>query len=60
MKLVVDMLGGDLGIAATYSGLEAFIASHPDVEIYAVGTSNVLNDLKGVHIVDANQNVKMK
>ncbi|MCQ2796626.1 MAG: phosphate acyltransferase PlsX [Bacilli bacterium] len=59
MKIVVDMLGGDLGIAATYSGLEAFIASHPDVEIYAVGTANVLNSLKNVKVIDANQNVKM-
>ena len=59
MKIVVDMLGGDLGIAATYSGLEAFIASHPDVEVYAVGTANVLNNLKGIKVIDANQNVKM-
>lgn len=59
MKIVVDMLGGDLGIAATYSGLEAFMASHPDVEIYAVGTASVLNNLKNVKVIDANQNVKM-
>ena len=59
MKIVVDMLGGDLGIATTYSGLEDFMSSHPDVEIYAVGPTSVLNGLKNVHVIDANQNVKM-
>lgn len=59
MKIVVDMLGGDLGIASTYSGLEAFITSHPDTIIYAVGPVNVLSKLKGVKVIDANQNVKM-
>lgn len=59
MKIVVDMLGGDLGIAATYSGLEMFMKEHKDVQIFAVGTKNILEGLDKVKIVDANQIVKM-
>lgn len=60
MKIVVDMLGGDLGIAATYEGLSSFINEHKDVEIIAVGTKNILEPLKDkITIVDANQVIKM-
>jgi len=59
MKFVIDMLGGDLGIAATYEGLSLFMADHKDVEIIAVGTKNILDNLKNVKVVDANQVVKM-
>lgn len=59
MKFVVDMLGGDLGIAATYEGLSLFMDKHKDVEIIAVGTKNILDGLKNVKVVDANQVVKM-
>lgn len=60
MKIVVDMLGGDFGIAATKEGLKAFIAEYPDVTIYAVGDIDQLTDLKDrVNIIDAKKAIKM-
>lgn len=59
MKIVVDMLGGDLGIASTYNGLEKFLKRHNDVEVFAVGTKNILDNLPNVKVIDANQVVKM-
>ncbi|MCQ2792460.1 MAG: phosphate acyltransferase PlsX [Bacilli bacterium] len=59
MKIVVDMLGGDLGIAATYEGLKSFVSKHPDVEVFAVGPSGVLNGLPNIKIIEANKFVKM-
>lgn len=60
MKIVVDMLGGDLGIAASYEGLRTFLSEHQDVEIIAVGTESVLAPLKDkIKIVDANQVMQM-
>jgi len=53
------MLGGDLGIASTYEGLSLFMDKHKDVEVIAVGTKNILENLKNVKVVDANQVVKM-
>ena len=60
MKIVVDMLGGDLGIAATYDGLLKFIDKHKDVEIIAVGTESVLSPIKNkVKIINANKAINM-
>jgi len=60
MKIVVDMLGGDLGIASTYQAVESFVDAHRDVEVICVGSKNILEGLGNkVKIVDANQVVKM-
>ncbi len=59
MKIVVDMLGGDLGIGATYDGLNMFLKEHNDVEVFAVGTKSILDGLDNVKVIDANQVVKM-
>lgn len=60
MKIVVDLLGGDLGINATKEGLKSFINEYRDVTIYAVGNSELLDDLKDkVHIIDAKKTIKM-
>ncbi len=59
MKIVVDMLGGDLGISATKIGLEEFISHHKDVEIFAVGNEDILNSVKGIKVINATSNVKM-
>ncbi|MCQ2753172.1 MAG: phosphate acyltransferase PlsX [Bacilli bacterium] len=61
MKIVVDLLGGDLGVAATYEGLNAFLKAHSDVNVIAVGPKNILAPLenKNVKIIDANQVMPM-
>ena len=37
IKIVIDMMGGDLGSAAAVEGVLAFLKDHRDVEVTAVG-----------------------
>lgn len=54
MKIVVDMMGSDLGSSATCQGVELFIKNHPDVELICVGKEAELSSLIGkVKIVNA-------
>ncbi len=53
MKLVIDMMGSDLGAKMAKEGVELFLKNHQDVEIYAVGKKEELTDLKGVNLVEA-------
>ncbi|HMM01234.1 MAG TPA: phosphate acyltransferase PlsX [Bacilli bacterium] len=54
MKIVVDMMGSDLGSSATCQGVELFIKSHPDVELICVGKETELSSLIGkVKIINA-------
>lgn len=51
MKLVIDMMGGDLGNKSTIPAVKKFLSEHDDVEIFAVGDSNVgesFNNVKNV------------
>ena len=45
MKLVIDLMGSDLGPDATSEGLLIFHDHHPDVKLVAVGQKEVLDKL---------------
>lgn len=48
IKIVVDMMGGDLGSVETKKAVTEFLSMHDDVEIYAVGDIEELKDLNNV------------
>lgn len=58
-KIVVDMMGSDLGLEATKPGIELFHAKHPDVELILVGKEEELKDIPYAKIVNANDVVPM-
>ena len=61
IKIVVDMMGGDLGSAATVEGVLAFLKDHQDVEITAVGKIEELSLLEGkATLVDARDVLPME
>ncbi|MFA5421836.1 MAG: phosphate acyltransferase PlsX [Bacilli bacterium] len=61
IKIVVDMMGGDLGSRATVEGAIAFLKDHPDVELTAVGKIEELKLLEGVAtLVDARDVLPMQ
>lgn len=47
-KIVVDMMGGDLGSVETVKAVQEFAKCHDDVEIYAVGDAEELKELNCV------------
>ena len=61
MKIVIDMMGGDIGVKATIPALIKFKKDYPDVEIIAVGR---VEDLKAVEkyatIIDARDIVNVE
>ena len=61
IKIVVDMMGGDLGSAATVEGVLAFLKDHQDVEITAVGKLEELSLLKDkAKLIDARDILPME
>ena len=61
IKIIVDMMGGDLGSKATVEGVLAFLKDHDDVQITAVGRSEELALLVGhAEIVDARDILPMQ
>ena len=52
-KIVVDMMGSDLGSIATKEGVSLFHAKHPDVELILVGKEAELKDIEFAKIVNA-------
>jgi len=58
-KIVVDMMGSDLGLEATKPGVELFHAKHPDVELILVGKEDELKDIPYAKIVNATDVVPM-
>ena len=58
-KIVVDMMGSDLGSVATKEGVSLFHAKHPDVELILVGKEAELKDLEFAKIVNAEDVVEM-
>lgn len=63
MKMVIDTMGSDNGTKATVPGIIAFLDKHKDVEIYAVGKKEELEELAkfdNVKIVDARDVVPME
>ena len=59
-KLVIDMMGSDLGSSATKDGVRRFKAAHPDCELILVGRKEELSDLSDCEIIDAPDVVKME
>lgn len=54
VKLVVDMMGGDNGYPMTIEATNKFLSEHDDVEVFAVGNPENLQDLKGnFHILES-------
>ena len=58
-KIVVDMMGSDLGSVATKEGVSLFHAKHPDVELILVGKEQELKDLTFAKIINAEDVVEM-
>ena len=59
-KIVVDMMGSDLGTQATIGAVLTFHKDHPDYQIFAVGKQEELEPLKeAATIVDARDVVPM-
>lgn len=46
MKIVVDMMGGDLGLKTTIPAVKEFVKNHKDVQIYAIGDESLNNEFK--------------
>ncbi|MCQ2771777.1 MAG: phosphate acyltransferase PlsX [Bacilli bacterium] len=59
VKLIVDMMGSDLGSAATKEGVRRFKKNHPDCELVLVGKLDELSDMEGYEIIEANDTVGM-
>lgn len=60
MKLIVDMMGSDLGSKITVEAVNAFLKEHPDVTIFAVGRKEELTSLDSrAIVVDARDVIAM-
>lgn len=59
-KLVIDMMGSDLGTAMSVDAVIAFQKEHPDCELVVVGKSEELGALSGVKIIPASAVVSME
>lgn len=59
-KIVVDMLGSDLGPLELLKGVEMFHKRHPDYELILVGKKEELESASYATIVDAREAVDMK
>lgn len=61
-KLSIDAMSGDLGSSIVVEACEAFVQSHPDVELYVTGKQEELSRLEKydrIHIIDARDVVPM-
>jgi glycerol-3-phosphate acyltransferase PlsX len=58
-KLVIDMMGSDLGSAMSVEAVKAFHKDHPETELVLVGKKEELSGLQGFQIIDAPDVVKM-
>lgn len=60
VKIIVDMMGGDLGVKENVEGVLQFLQKHDDVELFAVGRKDDLDKLTNlVTIVEAEDILKM-
>lgn len=57
VKLVIDMMGGDNGSAATIGAVKKFLATHDDCEIIAVGDEKELEPIKDIVKIIPSQSV---
>ena len=60
VKLVIDMMGSDLGSAATKEGVRLFKSKHPETELILVGKKDELADMSDYKVIDAPDVVKME
>ena len=58
-KIVVDMMGSDLGSAITVEAVKEFHKKHPDYELICVGKKEELSSLDFARIIDARDVVPM-
>ncbi|MCI2110923.1 MAG: phosphate acyltransferase PlsX [Bacilli bacterium] len=58
-KLVIDMMGSDLGSPAAKEGVRLFSAAHPETALVLVGKKEELADLRGYEVIDAPDVLKM-
>ncbi len=62
MKIVVDMMGGDLGLKSTIPAVKDFVKKHDDVQIYAIGDDVLNKEFEGfesVKVVNSKTVLKM-
>ncbi|MDY0100596.1 MAG: phosphate acyltransferase PlsX [Bacilli bacterium] len=60
VKIIVDMMGGDLGVKENVEGVLNFLKKHDDAELFAVGRKDDLEKLNGLaKIVEAKDILKM-
>ncbi len=60
MKIVVDMMGGDKGSAATKDAVKRFKEQHKDVELILVGKEEELVEMKDFKIIPAKEVIAME
>ena len=58
-KIIVDMMGSDLGCKATLEGVTLFKQKHPDCELVLVGKKEEIGEGTGCRIIEANDIVPM-
>lgn len=58
-KIVVDMMGSDLGSKITVEAVKLFHAKHPDYELICVGKQEELTSLDFAKVIDARDVVPM-
>lgn len=60
VKIIVDMMGGDLGVKENVEGVLMFLKKHDNIELIAVGRKEDLEKLEGLAtIIDARDILKM-
>jgi phosphate acyltransferase len=60
VKLVIDMMGSDLGSSMSKKAVSDFHASHPDCTLILVGKKEELADMASYQIIDAQDVVAME
>lgn len=62
MKIVIDMMGGDLGLKTTIEATKTFLSKHNDAELFLIGEETKLEEfknVKNVHVVNSTTVLKM-
>jgi glycerol-3-phosphate acyltransferase PlsX len=57
--LLIDMMGGDKGPAATKEGVRLFASEHPEAKLVLYGKKEELSDMGGYEIVDCRETIDM-
>jgi phosphate acyltransferase len=59
-KLIIDMMGSDLGSDSTKEGVRLYHKEHPETELVLVGDEKELADMKDYRLIPSSSIVKME